>query len=130
MKFLQAVVAVFVVALFVSETNAQCRSRAFVNVNSGFSNNIIIPQSVVVPQSTSFFSGGNVAFVNTPQVFAVAQPSFINVNPVQQVQQIDIRRGLFGNVRRVKVNSVVQPLGVAAPAAININGRRARIFIQ
>lgn len=119
-----AVVAMLVVGLTANTADAQCfsRSRAVV-VNSGFHGGVafVQPQAVVVPQSTAFFSGGNVAFINTPQAF-VGHRAFVNVNPV--VQQVNVRRGLFGRVRRVQVNNF------AAPAAVRVNVGRTRVFVR
>lgn len=99
-SFLSSMVVVLAIFVFASSANAQCGSRAAVVVGGGFGFSGF-PQAVVVPQSTAFFSGGNVAFINTPQAFVaspfVASP-FVN-------QQINIRRGALGRVRQINVRS-------------------------
>ena len=112
-SFIASMVVVLVVFLTASSVHAQCGPRAAVVVGGGFGG--FVPQSVVVPQSTAFFSGGNVAFINTPQTF-VAQPfvaaPFVATPFVNQVQQINVRRGALGRVRQINVRTSARPQAV------------------
>ena len=134
---LVALAAMSVVTM--SSVQAQCGFNSGIVVNSGF--NSFVPQQVIVPQSTAFFSGGNVAFVNQPQAFVGFnrsfvnvghQRSFVNVRPV--VQQVNVRRGLFGNVRKVQVRNFGAPAAVVVGGhgrgAVNVNVGRSRVFIR
>jgi hypothetical protein len=114
-NFLASIVVVIALVAIAGNAQAQCGSRAAVVVG-GFGG--FAPQAVVVPQSTAFFSGGNVAFVNTPQAFF--QPSFV-ASPFVGNQQINIRRGALGRVRQINVRS-------SGAAALNIG--RSTLFIR
>ena len=91
---------------------------------------VYAPQ-IVVPQSTAFFSSGNVAFVNQPynsQEFrqqVVAQP--VVAQPVIQ----EVEYGLFGRVK--KVRSFVAPAAVqqqiVVPQQVKTIGR-SRLLIR
>ncbi|MHA2401363.1 MAG: hypothetical protein ACXADH_00110 [Candidatus Kariarchaeaceae archaeon] len=105
-----------------SNANAQCFSSA-AKIRSFGVNNVVVSQPVVqsvvaqpfvaqpfvaqqlvVPQSTAFFAGGNVAFLNAPA--AVVSPVVV------QQQRVAVRRGLFGRkqtvvVRQPRVQNIV-----------------------
>ena len=104
--------------LIESNANAQCFSSA-AKIRSFGVNNVVVSQPVVqsvvaqpfvaqqlvVPQSTAFFAGGNVAFLNAPA--AVISPVV-----VQQQRRVAVRRGLFGRqqtvvVRQPRVQNIV-----------------------
>lgn len=115
-SFIASMVVVLAVFVTASSVHAQCGPRAAVVVGGGFGGfGGFVPQSVVVPQSTAFFSGGNVAFINTPQAF-VAQPfvaaPFVATPFVNQVQQINVRRGALGRVRQINVRTSARPQAV------------------
>jgi hypothetical protein len=103
--------------LIESNANAQCFSSA-AKIRSFGVNNVVVSQPVVqsvvaqpfvaqqlvVPQSTAFFAGGNVAFLNAPA--AVVSPVVV------QQQRVAVRRGLFGRkqtvvVRQPRVQNIV-----------------------
>lgn len=91
---------------------------------------IYVPQ-VVVPQSTAFFSSGNVAFINQPynsQEFrqqVVAQP--VVVQPVIQ----EVKYGLFGRIKSVRsfVNPAAVQQQMVAPQKVKNIGR-SRVLIR
>lgn len=113
--FIASMLVVIAVLVTAGNVHAQCGSRAAVVVGGGFGFGGFAPQAVVVPQSTAFFSGGNVAFINTPQAFVaspfVASP-FIAAPFGNQVQQINVRRGALGRVRQINVRTSASPRAV------------------
>lgn len=127
-----AVAAVFVVS---SSVQAQCGNRAFA-VSSGFSNVQFVngvgfaqQQFVTAPQSVGFFAASQPAFVArqfvSRPVAVVNQPVAV-VSPARQ--DIRVRRGLFGNVRRVTVRN--RGAAVVAPQQVIVGGKRAAIFVR
>jgi hypothetical protein len=126
MKFFTSIVAAIVLmaAFAVSDANAQCFVRNNVVAVQGFNsigNSCFVQQQqVLVPQSTAFFTGSRVAFVNRP-VF-MNQPTFVNA---QVVQRVRVRRSLFGRVQVTRArNFAVAPV-VVSPIIV---GRR-NVFI-
>jgi len=131
MKYLASILAVLaLVFVATNDANAQCFRNNVVAVN-GFSQCVggscFVQQQVLVPQSTAFFTGGrSVAFINQPAFVNVGVPV---VSPV--VQQVNIRRGLFGNVRRVQVRNfaAVPAVNVITPG-VNVAVGRRNVFVS
>lgn len=142
---MRSVVICLVVLLAVlasSSVNAQCFSSA-AKIRSGSlglfgTNNVVVAQPVVqsfvaqpfvaqqliVPQSTSFFAGGNVAFLNTPAAIVGHQAFVVQQQRVRNQRQ---RQGIFGNLFN---NNRQQKVIVHQPRVQNVVVGHSRLLIR
>lgn len=134
MKKVFCLVAVIVLAGAVT-AEAQCFVRGIRGVRrSCLRSNVFVPvqQQLIMPQSTAFFSNGNVAFVNQPFVNqAFLNQAVVNqavVNPI--VEEVRINDGLFGLFGSTRVRRFIAPQQVIIPSTRQINIGRGRVFIS
>ena len=125
MKSFIAVAALLAVGLFAASAEAQCHSR-------GFSSNTVVfqqpfvqqvgfggfPSRTITDQNGNVFEVdqfGRVAFrgnVFGSQFASFNSPPVAFASPTVVQQNTFVRRGLFGNVRRVNARTVVSAPGV------------------
>tara|TARA_R110000751_G_scaffold41702_1_gene97597 strand:- start:1687 stop:2118 length:432 start_codon:yes stop_codon:yes gene_type:complete len=141
MRSVTLCLAALLILVSVSESNAQCRQLNSVRslgasnvvvvqpfVSQPFVSQQFVSQQFVVPQSTSFFAGGNVAFLNAPAA-VIGQQAFV----VQNHQRANQRSGLFSNLFSGRQNVVRQPRAqniiVRQPRAQNIIVGNSKLLI-
>lgn len=83
-----------------------------------------VTQQLVVPQSTSFFSGGNVAFLNAPAAVVGHQAFVVQQQRVRNQRQ---RQGIFGNLFN---NNRQQRVIVHQPRVQNVVVGHSRLLIR